>query len=335
MDKKLFQTRKEIYGKCPSIYWEVSIFVIIVAIALVALEAVIPGSYLITFPVLFFPALFATYMTLFTIKFGGTVTIKSTFGIARSYYNRNNFGSFSIIRNFLHAFLVEILASMVIGLISFSIFSSIYGSLFVDNVNQLFEIANTNAIEQAEYILTETPVALYIDSTAAFSTSCSILAFIFGIAFNSMKVYLCTNIPNATAQISNSIFARFLRSHRKSYRKDFWSLNWPVFVLIPIGMVIGYTLIFMLDIEFTYALPISTMVGLLCLIPFAPFYFAGMEALFAKYIEMMKQASVDMTTGFLKNLLNNPNISDEDKKQINDLLSKGKNENKDDNNCQG
>ena len=100
-------------------------------------------------------------------------------------------------------------------------------------------------------------------------------------------------------------------------------------------MVIGYLFIFVLDIDFTYATAVSSMIGLLCLIPFAPYFFAGMEALFAKYNEDMKKASVDLTQGFLRNLMQNPHVSDDDRNKINELLSKEKKENSDDNNSQG
>ena len=140
MDKKLFVTRKDIFSKCPNIYWEVSILAIVLAIALVALEAVLPGLYVLTFSFIFFPALFAVFMTLFTIKFGGTVTIKSTFSIAKSYYSRTNFGCFSLIRNFFHALLVEIIASLVLALVLHSAFSMLYGNLFTDAFIDIFNL---------------------------------------------------------------------------------------------------------------------------------------------------------------------------------------------------
>mgnify|MGYP003295934766 CR=1 FL=1 len=335
MDKKLFLTRKEIYSKSPVIFWEVSVFAIIFAIALAGLEAVIPGSYLLTFSIVFFPLLFATYITLYTIKFGGTVSAKSTFNIAKSYFGRGNFGCFRLIRNFLHALLTEFIAALVLYFIMQSVFTNIYGSAFTDGLDQLFQAFGDGSTDLVIDTISNTPVGLYLDTVSSFSFSIALIAFVFGVAFHSVNIYLSANIPNATASFSNAIFARFLRSHRKSYRKDFWSLNWPIFVLLPLGMVIGYSIIFLLDIDFTYSIAISSMVGLLCLIPFAPFFFAGMEALFAKYNEDMKKASMDLTQGFLRNLMQNPHVSEEDRSKINELLSKDKKEQNDDNNSQG
>ena len=82
MDKKLLKTREDIYKKCPSIFWEVSIFSLIIAIGLIALETVVPGMFIITISLIFFPVLYSTYMTLYSIKFGGTVSMKSTFAIS-------------------------------------------------------------------------------------------------------------------------------------------------------------------------------------------------------------------------------------------------------------
>ncbi len=73
---------------------------------------------------------------------------------------------------------------------------------------------------------------------------------------------------------------------------------------------------------FAYASPISTMLGIFLTIPFAPFFFAGMEALFAKYNGDLKQASMDLTNGFLNEIKNNIHLSEEDKAKIEELLSK-------------
>ena len=90
----------------------------------------------------------------------------------------------------------------------------------------------------------------------------------------------------------------------------------------------------MKSIDFSYSLVISSMTGLALTIPFSPFFFAGCEALFAKYNEDMRKASMDLTQGFLIDLKNNVNLSDEDKAKIDELLSKGNKKdevNKDDN----
>ena len=172
------------------------------------------------------------------------------------------------------------------------------------------------------YLSEDNPAALYMEFSTVFSISCGVVAFMFGVAFNSLNVYLCANIPQATAQFSTAVFTKFLKTKINSYRKDFWSLNWPIFLLLIIGIVGGHILTIGLNIPLSYALPISTMMGILCMIPFAPFFFAGMEALFAKYNGDLKQASIDLTNGFLDELKNSVNLSEEDKKKLDELLSK-------------
>ena len=58
------------------------------------------------------------------------------------------------------------------------------------------------------------------------------------------------------------------------------------------------------------------------MIPFAPFFIAGMESLFAKYNGDLKQASIDLTNGFLSDIKNNIRLSPEDRAKIEELLSK-------------
>lgn len=323
MDKKLFKTREDIYKKCPSVFWEVSIFCLIIGIAFIALDTVFFGFFVLTISLFFMPLLYSTYMTLYSIKFGGTVTFKSTFSISLAYFRRNNFGCFRIMRCFFKALLVDLIAVLFLFGILMITFENAYGDAFTESYNKVLEFySNGDAEAVLNYLAESNPAALYFDCVSSFSASCAVIAFIFGIAFNSPNVYLCANIPGATAQFSTAVFNKFLKNNAHSYRKDFWSLNWPVFVLLLFGIVAGYCLVILIDLPLSYGLPISTMVGMLCMIPFAPFFFAGMEALFAKYNGHMKQASVDLTNGFLKELKNNANLSEEDKAKIEELLSK-------------
>ena len=322
MDKKLFKTREDIYKKCPSIFWEVSIFALIIAIGLIALETVVPGLFVLTISVIFFPVLFATYMTLYSIKFGGTVTVKSTIAISTSYFKRNSFGCFRVLRCALKALLVYVIAFFVLYMVLEPIFGNIYGNAFTDSYNHLLGLYEAGDLEAAvSYLSENNPASLYLSSTRSLAGTCAVISFIFGIAFNSVNVYLCANIPGATAQFSTAVFNRFLKTKIGEYRKDFWSLNWPLFVLLIAGMVGGYLLVTGIDMPFAYALPISTMMGLFLMIPFAPFFIAGMESLFAKYNGDLKQASIDLTNGFLNDLKNNIRLSPEDKAKIEELLS--------------
>lgn len=323
MDKKLLKTRQDIYKKCPSIFWEVSIFSLIIAIGLIALETVVPGLFVLTISLIFFPVLYATYMTLYSIKFGGTVSMKSTFAISTAYFKRNSFGCFRVLRCLLHALLVYLIAYFAFYVGLQFVFESIYGDVFKDSYNHLLQLYSDGNLDAAfEYLKEDNPASLYLNFASSLGGSFAVVAFIFGIAYNSTNVYLCANIPGATAQFSTAVFNRFLRTHSSSYRKDFWSIQWPLFVLLIVGMAGGYALVIGLDMPFSLASPISAMLGIFLVIPFAPFFFAGMEALFAKYNGDLKQSSVDLTNGFLNEIKNNINLSPEDKAKIDELLSK-------------
>ena len=323
MDKKLFKTREDIYKKCPSIFWEVSILSLIIAIGLIALETVVTGLFVLTITLIFFPVLYATYMTLYSIKFGGTVTVRSTFAISLTYFRRNNFGCFRILRCVFHALLVCVLAYIAFFFLLQPIFESIYGNAFTESYEHLMVFYSNNDLDGAmNYLKENNPVSFCFDFALSLGATFGIIAFIFGIAFNSTNVYLCANIPGASAQFSTAVFNRFLKTKSGSYRKDFWSLNWPLFVLLFVGIVGGYALVIGVDMQFSYALPVSTMMGILFMIPFAPFFFAGMEALFAKYNGDLKQASVDLTNMFLTQIKNNIRLSEEEKAKLEELLAK-------------
>ena len=323
MDKKLFKTREDVYKKCPSIFWEVSTFCLIFAIASAAFAIVFSVFSVLTFALLFFPILFATFMTLYSIKFGGTVTVKATFAIAMGYYRRNNFGCFRLLRCFGIALLVNIGAVLLFYFTLPYLFEAIYGDAFKEAYNKFVEIYSAGQLEElAEFLMGDNLYATFYAVVSSLSFSCGLITFVYGVTYNSPNVYLCSSIPGATAMFSTAVFKRFLRDNSNSYRKDFWSLNWPVFILLPLGIAAGYGLVYGLKLDVAYGIPISTMIGIAFLIPFGPFFFAGMEALFAKYQPQLKKASMDLTNSFLTDLKNNINIPEEDRKKIEELLNK-------------
>ena len=139
----------------------------------------------------------------------------------------------------------------------------------------------------------------------------------------AMFTFVSTTMSNA----SNRFFAYALGQNNETNQRKTFQTMWFVylivtFVLLILGIIGGYGLVIAIDLPLRYGLPISTMAGMLLMIPFAPFFFAGTEALFAKYNGEMKQASVDLTNSFLMELKNNVNLSEEDKAKIEEMLSK-------------
>jgi len=322
MDKKLLATRKEIYGRCPSIFWGVSIFTILLAIALVALEVLVPGLYIATFGLIFFPVLYSAFITLYTIKFGGVISLKSIFVISAAYFKPSAFGCFRLIRNFLFSILAYLIASVVCFAILYPVFESIYGSLFIDSIQQFIDLASSSEEAFIDFISENNPMTLYITVGSSFAFSVGVIYFIFAVSYKSLVVYISANLPNGRANFASSIFGFFLKKGKKEYTRDFFLLNWPMLVLLILGIVVGYVLVFSLELEPSLLEPISSIIGLVFLIPMTPFFFAGMEALFIKYDSQIKNASKDMTLSFLQKIKDQGKLSPDDLAKVNDLLNK-------------
>lgn len=322
MDKKLFATRKDIYSKCPSIYWSVSAFTLLFAIALAAFEAVVPGLSILTFGLLFFPLLYSAYISLYTIKLGGTISFKSTFMISRSYFKPSSFGCFRIFKNLLAAIIVYVLASTVFCFIFYYIFNNVYGSLFRDSIQQMLDLINASDEAFADFLAEDNPLTFYLNVVSACSYCAGLIAFIFGITYYAPVVYISANLPNGRGNLAASIFSFFLKKNKREYRADFFSLNWPLFLLLVFGMNVGFFLVLALNQSPSMLQHFAIIGGLVFIIPMSPFYFASCESLFAKYDEEIKKSSKDMTIGFLKKIKQQGNLSEEDLAKVNAVLNK-------------
>lgn len=322
MDSKLFATRKQIYSRSPSIFWLVSIFVALLALAIIALEVVAPGLYLLTFCFIFIPVFFASFVTLFTIKYGGTLSLKSTLVISRSYFRNNSFGVFRLIKTFIKYFIVRFLTMIVFTFILDIIFTNIYGDLFVSLLEEV-----QNSLGNLE-IITEEPLMLFFALINALSFSCSFIVIIYSIIFNSLCIYISASLPDAPASVSTSLFSYFVKTKGSKYKKDFWSLNWPLFALLILGITVGYVIFLFFELEEMYAIVLTSACGIVFMIPFLPFMFANMEALFAKYEKQIKSSSQEMAVEAIKKIKARTNLSAEELDELNDILKKSEEKNK-------
>lgn len=322
MDNRLIVTRDEIYKKCPSIFWEVSIFTMLVAIALAGLEALVPGLYFFTYAIIFFPILYCAFVTLYSIKFGGTISLKSTFVISRSYFKPNAFGCFDLIKSLLWAFLVNLGFSLVIGFIVEPIMTIVHGEAFTNSLEEMVATFSTSYEAIYEFFSKDSLAVTYIGICNAIAFTFGLLFFVYRIASRSPSIYIGLNMEKARASFSVRSFSFFIKNNRKEYLKDFFGLNWVLFVLFIIGEGVGYGLAAALELDVDYLLVITSVGGLLFMIPMVPYFFANAEALFNKYQDKLKNSSKDMTLDLLKRLKASGKLTPDDLAKVDELMKK-------------
>lgn len=332
MAKELIEKRNKVYSNSPTIFWTMSIFCILVLIGFIALDAVVPSLSIITLPIFFFPLLFACFAILFSIKYGGTVTLGTTFTIGLTYFRSPNFGCFNLLKNLLKGLLVYFVSLFIFMLVLNPIFLKIYGQEFIDSYQGLIDFSMSTDVEAMQDFLNNNPLIVnYLVLSNALASTFGILFFTYGVIFSSISVYVRMGLPLAPGPAITGLVNEFFRYNRRSYRRDFWFLNWPVFLLLILGNVVGYLIVILIDMEYFYLNILPNIIGFGLMLIFLPFMFANMEALFDKYSLDFKKTGDRLARDALSALKRRSDINEEEKRKIEEFLEEGNKKDSNDN----
>ena len=321
MANQLIEKRNKVYSNSPNVFWTMSIFCVIVLMGFIALDAVVPEISIITLPLFFFPLLFACFAILYTIKFGGTVTLGTTFRFGLTYFKNPNFGCFRLIKNLLKAILVAVISFVILSVILSMVFMNIYGQEFLDSYQELMDISTNYDLEVYQAFINSDPIVLkYLNLVMGMSLSCGIYFFIYGVIFSSISLYVRMSLQQASGPAINGLVNEFMRFYKGEYRRDFWFLNWPLFLLLLIGNVVGYIIVIFTKLDYSYCSILSSIVGVGFMLPFVPFMFANMETLFDKYSLDFKKTGDRLAKEALDSLRRRSDLNEEEKRRIEEYL---------------
>lgn len=295
MDKNLRKESLKVYSKNKLVAWVLSFFVALF-IALVSMLGVfIPYLGILLIPVLILPIIFASQAAYVDTYNGSQLTFRSFFTFFISFFRGGNSGTYSFIRSFFKS----LLGFMIVYSLSSFIGAIILFSTNREGVMQMLQIAQdiimtdtyvgktvAEAFGEYYYLLEIFQNIVLIPSTITF-----VGLLLFFISRNSVSMFLRMHFPNGYNAIYRDIFNTMVRMNRKQFHKDFFYLNWPMFVifLVMSGASVGVSFIFTGD---SYLIiPISVSIGLFSLVFFLPFFFANQMSLFTKYHEEFKKSS--------------------------------------------
>ena len=150
--------------------------------------------------------------------------------------------------------------------------------------------------------------------------------FIHHIFSHGMKVNLV--MYNANTPVTMAMFKamhkQFFPMIRKEYYKDYYSSIWP---LIPLyfltfigGGVIAY--FFLMDTDFLQCQVIALAISFGCLLVSFPYVSNIMENLYKKYAPKYNELSVKSVKASFEELMNSKELTDEQKRAIEDIVKK-------------
>lgn len=281
----------------------------------------------IVMPLVLIPLIFAIQIMHYGLRENTTPTGGIFFRFFRLYFSPGFMGVYRVINSILFALLAELGISMITG----TIVTYLGGNpAFANSVNELLEAMKVNDTDLINGILLrpEIQTLFYVSYIPGFGMG--VMVAFLSASFNSMSLYYKVNNPTVNPAFSSKIYLIAKNSIRGSLIKEYWALNWPLFVLFIAGYCGGACISYFSELNYVFGQVIATLVGLGATILYMPLFVTNLENIYlshkdtwdkapALFAERM-QAALTAQMGSIQAQMNELN------KQKQDLENHSKNE---------
>ena len=292
--------------------WIISIICGLFIAALVLVGILSEALTIILVPFLILPFFFACAVSHVSLREKDELTGGNLFAFYRLFFRPPFFSSFSAIKSFLKAFLVALVISFVSTGICYFVFSQ--SGSFQPSLNQLIESVSNMTITDEQYQLlleaNDNELANFFNLTDAITFMAYAFGFIFFILREEITIYIRLSIKNIP--LAGAISRASIKSNSGKFNKLYFALNWPLLLIMLVGMVGGTILSILVFHNYSISGVIGLSVGLALSSTFLPFYFANMEAIF-------EELAIDIASfseQYLKDVFNKQYGFDPDKEQV-------------------
>lgn len=261
--------------------WIISIICGLFIGALTLLGLISEVLIIVLIPFLILPFLFACVLSHAALSEKDELTAGNMFGFYRLFYRPPFFNSFSAIRSFFKSLLAELALGFVATGIIFAVFST-RTDTFIVTLNSLIESISDMSVTQESYTAALEAnggeLGNFMDLTNGVSFLIFAFAFIFFILKEEITIYI--RVITKNVPLAHQIARYSIRENTKKYYKDFFALNWPLFVIILAGMIGGCFLSVLVFHNYGICGAVGLAMGIALSSIYLPFYFSNMEAIF-------------------------------------------------------
>ena len=287
--------------------------------------------------ILLFPFFFSCIVSHLAIKRRETITFTNQFSRSLLFFRNGNYRSFRIIPAFLLSFLIYAVISVFGTIIAIIIFRNNNPEAFNEIYQALVDAVYNGEETTFNEIMTsyQDVILLYELLVLAPASLVSTTYFIYRTTLHAIYVYAKNFLHRFQILLVISIHNLVFKTCGRNIRKDYLSLNWPMFVIFPIFSIgMGTITYLFIRQEIQTVIILGIIGGFVSLLFFFPFYFGNMEALFNKYMPEYKRCTVEIINGLKERQMNQGVIVEESEEQIRnaiDALDNPDDENLDDN----
>mgnify|MGYP004449253897 FL=1 len=259
--------------------WIVGIACGLFSAAVISLNFLFEEISLLTVPLLVLPFVFACCVFDVGYQDGLDLTFTNFLRAFLSYFKNPFHGSFNVMRSFFKSALIFLICFLVSSWICFYVFQNIYGNEFLDLYAQIVEYlyAGETDMEIIDSIFLSNNGLLmnFILTTIAGPLYLSIMFFVYMTSKNSVSIYLRLKMPKSNSTMVGNVFRRTYLRYREDFRKLYWGLNWPYYLLLLIGFIAGGLLIGFISWDPFRSITCGAMIGFGMTSFFYPFFFSN------------------------------------------------------------
>lgn len=311
-----------IYKAHPITSWIISMMFSLFASGIIFLCLLLDdlsGLSIFLIPLLILPSLFATILThYFLNNDDGSVTFSKFFTYFCNYFRAPFRSSFRFFYSLFFTLIISFLAEIVFAFIFYGVCALIDANGISAAFNKIVEMFTNNSFPNETTNL-ETLLGsnynifmLFFNLLNLSTIFVSVCCFIYFISVSSLSIFSRIKAKRIEPLYINSLHARAFKNNKR-FKKDYFSLNWPLYALLFIGFI-GGVLLFVFKTNSTQILLLSgvgfsfILMGL-----YLPFYFPNMEVLYSKYQNDIKKANIIMAEDIINQINKNIKLSEEEK----------------------
>lgn len=275
------------YKKSPLANWVIGVLCGLFIAAMSALGFFANWLMFIIVPFVIFPFIYACHLMVLSFKHNQSLTLRNHFKYMSIYYKQMTImGPFSILSSLFKTILIEIIATYLFSLLSYSLVRILYP-------DQMAELANVLEflMENPSIIFSESSKVLFANCYDSFklitymsSVPGILISFIFFLYFttrSSIILYATGSNINANPRIIKVAYKQLIKEERWNLFKDYLSLNWPMIAMYFLSAIGFFILGLFIELRFMNVIPLFAITTFFILMMFFfPFYFSNMEELY-------------------------------------------------------
>lgn len=308
------------YKNAPISSWILGLVTGVLITAILAFDLLVPALSLLTFPFIILPIIFTASLQHILLKNKETqITVRTSIRGFGLYYSHQFRGCFSVISSLIGSVVVFLVFEMTISFISSYVFMS-FNPDFMNSVDGLYELFSDSAVSfdainnalhannnfLFNYLTISTIPALFI----------AIIYYVYCLSRNSMVLYYSTSAKTINMRFSRLVHLNVLRGQRMKLMREYLSLNWPLYVLLLLGLVGGGLFAYFIKEDFIAMITYPILFGSALSIFFLPFYFSNQEALFEKHQTEYFTSSKAVADMFMNNIQQRMEMTQEEKENF-------------------